>query len=399
MKKNKIQFLLIIGIILLVAGNILVQLNFAKPAETATAHNSNTIAKRCNTVKPISSKLQCWEVHFDDILKKKDTARAFQVVTEISNIDSTFSANCHDFVHRIGEVTADLYMDNTNVSFSKNASSCGFGFYHGFMGSLLKENISIEEISTLCEKISKEFPVSVEDACYHGIGHGTFALSSPEMNNDKDQMIQKALELCEQITNKEINVSRCVSGLFMEATVGEYSISLDKNDPLSFCFRQQPQYQLDCFTQMNGALLILSQNNFNKAASYIEEIPNEHYAIEAIQTLTANYVLSTNENYREVIHKCGQLQERLYTSCIKGIILSILLNEQPEGSFNEAMNFCINDLSSEKEKNQCLEYTLQQGKNMNSKDSVRELCAVLSREKNISCDKIEADSNRITYVL
>ena len=360
--------------------------------DVITEDNSRDVSTKCKNIETMSTKLQCWEVLFTNILEKKHTAEAFQLISDLSTTDATFSSNCHDFAHRIGEVSALTYIQQKNISFPEKASYCGYGFYHGFMGYLLKNKIPVKNIALLCQQIKKTQPLSVEDACYHGIGHGSFALSSSEIRNNPEKAIEKALQTCEEIEDTTLNVSRCASGIFMEVTSGEYKVKLDQTHPLNLCYQQKERYQIHCFTQMNGALLAITNNNYIKAARYIEEIPSDHYAIEAIETLTANYILSTKDNLKSVVIKCKQLQDRIYISCIRGIALGTLLDGVPEAAFNKAVKYCLHDLDSEDTKNSCLEYTLQHGKYMYDKNQLDKFCDSLLKEEDFICDNINIES-------
>ena len=243
----------------------------------------------------------------------------------------------------LGETAYERYLETGAFPIQPEVTYCGYGFYHGFMSKLLAAPGAPALARELCGRVASALPPILIDACYHGVGHGALSVAAGIPADDVQDAIDRALNLCSSSADSEPHYLRCASGAFMQfavyVTEGEPGFGVDPDDPLALCRRHREREKNDCYTQMQVVLNWLTGNDLARAARYVEGIPEDGYAIEAIQTLAGSPAHRTVDAAAEV-HTCRGLQERLRLPCIQGLALRFLLGGTPGSEYRDAILFC-----------------------------------------------------------
>lgn len=383
-------------LILIIAAEILVFLLVKKEyflSRLPTFNNSfqqSISQKSCQDIPETVSKYQCWEELLELILKEKGIKDAFLVFDDLYRTERQFASGCHGYAHRLGEITYQLLIKGQDFDFPPQTAYCGYGFYHG-LTELLIQTKGPKEAGKLCDSKKSEITQVLYDACYHGIGHGALSQTAQsDVWGNPQEMVNSALNLCQEATNDSIQKSRCASGAFMELgnnfSEGKLQLTSLRNDPLSICRQQQDFGKMDCYTQMNGVLNSVAGGRLKESAKFVEAIDEDKYAIEAIITLAAPTIDITNPDYTDDIQVCRNLQKRLHLPCIKGLVLGFMLRGQPGIEYEQAIKFCKLSTFSEDERESCNELLLRHSSEMYSKDTMKIICSqVESQHKQFYC--------------
>jgi hypothetical protein len=322
---------------------------------------------------------------------------SFDVLSRLYNEEPSFSAFCHDITHRIGEAAYFLFSRNENFAVTPKTAYCSYGFYHGFMESLLSRTGDLKKTREFCEYVDKQLADKAPDAtlqCYHGIGHGAadiiVAKERSTWGNER-KMVGPALKICEETARTQTQMSRCATGVYNAIavfyTTNQYQLSMNKNDPLWLCHEQPEKYKAECYLSMNTALLAFTGLDFSKAARYIEDIAEDDHAMRAILNLAAPMGTKNMnvKDHTEQITACRSLQERLRNPCIQGYAFGFLEHGEPGVEYIKPLNFCEQDVLREDEQVSCFEYIFSYLRLWYPREKATRICETFEGERRDFC--------------
>ena len=304
--------------------------------------------------------LACWEEMIQVALEQKGIQGAFNLLDKLYHTQPVFAKNCHDYAHWIGQYSYIYYYSKTGkLNLTKDATICGNGFYHGFMETFVRVNPDPAASRKFCEYVRKQVGNASADSCYHGIGHGLIGLDPNTWGNEL-LSAKDSLRRCEQITSNKNNLANCESGVFAniatyEAT-GEYSLKINKKNPLLLCFELADKYKQTCFQGMRIALDYVYNGNIDKEIAYILNIKNKQYQTYLIQAIAGDEMYQTigHWNFDKEIQRCQALPDYLYHYCLDSFIGQVIEISGAADGVNEGNIFCSSDMLSAADKNYCL---------------------------------------------
>lgn len=354
--------------------------------------NSNTLGltlkEKC---KQASDQIDqnCLEDSLRITVREGKVVEAFDVVAAVY---SEGSQACHAFTHTIGEETYELFSKKKDFQLSPKTAYCAYGFYHGFMERLVQKTKNLKQANIFCDLVDQKLAAYASDAklqCYHGIGHGTATAHDPRILGSEEAILTPALELCEKASTNDPQLYRCASGAFNALALyyisGEYNLPLDRNDPLRLCHKQQDRYKYSCYGNMNILLTYLTKNDLAKAASYIEKIEEDNFAIWAIPYLSAAVASERSKDAKDLVMVCRFLQIRLQLPCVEGIVHGLIEHGNPDLEYVAALQFCRSYDLTPKEKLACFNHAFGYLTTIYSKDKVLQICQEIEEPYTKSC--------------
>lgn len=328
--------------------------------------------------------VECWEEKLFLALDTNGVDAAFELMADLYVSEARFPMHCHGIAHDIGIRAYGQFLKNKDSILTQKAAYCANGFYHGFMEALLTVTRDPEEAREFCAYVDEKLSSKTPDAslqCYHGIGHGAIdiTIASYESGQDERFLVKQALQFCEEVSDTSQQLYRCASGTFNGIAnfyiSGEFNLSVNEEDPLWLCNEQPERYRYSCYGNMNSALWWIGRGDFGKSAKFIENIPEDKYAISAIQYLSRLAVLEIAErSHEEAIMACRALQERLYLPCINGFVNGYLEHGIPEAEHKQAFGFCRSVVMTQEERESCFKHTLSVLGGWYDIEKVRQIC-------------------------
>lgn len=341
-----------------------------------------------------SSPGQCWSDAIDVVMEKKGIGAAFESVALLYDTEPSFGEGCHSFTHKVGAEAYKRFAQKQDFAISPKTAYCGYGFYHGFMETLLQDSGDFEQARKFCAYVDEKLADMTPDAnlqCYHGIGHGTVNDHNRKDWGNERALIRPALEICEQVSKTILQLYRCASGVFNGIAIfyieGEYGLVLKKDDPLWVCREQKKEYQQACYGNMNVALLAMTQQDFLKAARFIEKIIPDDEAIKAIRYLAAPFGAQRQRqtNFVSEINDCRSLQSRLRLTCIQGFSFGMLEHGPPGNEYIKPLEFCgLKDLD-ESEQKACFDYIFSYLGIWYPKEKAEHICTTVASSRVEHC--------------
>jgi hypothetical protein len=365
MKNRKFIFLIILVVIL-----IEVYLLWGQSLKQNVSAVNQPPVNNCLNLEN-SQKLQCWDDLIESTLNTYGLERTFELFDVLFQTEPTFASSCHDYVHKLGEKAYFQFTENKDFAISSKSSYCGYGFYHGFMETLLQKTGDMEQARSFCDYVDTKLKKETSDAggaCYHGIGHGTVDGSDPRAWGDPLAMVKPALELCEGISNDENppprygKLFRCSSGAFNGLEIlmdsSQYKLTPNKEDPFFICRTQPKRYLEACYTQFVVMLMQVTGSDFEASAEIIDTIPEDEYALPTLGSLVVEKARLGQANHTETVNFCRNLPTRFHQSCIAYYSEGFLKYGPPQEEYKEALNFCQFNSLTEDERKSCYDRVL-----------------------------------------
>ena len=339
----------------------------------------------------------CWEDTLLATLDEDGLEKTFDVLAQLYSEEKEFPSSCHYLTHNIGIAAYKHYLNDKDSVLTPKASYCANGFYHGFMEAFFTANRNLEEAKEFCTYVGKTLAQKAPDAelqCYHGVGHGAIETSLASLRREKneEEIIKPALQICEEISNAQDKLYRCASGVFNTIanfyTTGEFDLKVNTKDPLWLCDKQPKEYKESCYGNMNTILAWLSGEDFQKAARFVEQIPEEKQAISAIRYLSNIYtILLARDNHENAVSGCRAIKEYLHVPCIEGFAHGFLEQGIPGKEYVEALNFCRSPVLTVEERDICFKYALRLD-GWYSISKTREICKTVEPEYQKYCSNL-----------
>jgi len=324
-------------------------------SEKGSADGSGAMAETCRSG---AYEKQCWEELISTTLQIKGVETALDILYDNQ---AYFANNCHDLAHTIGESAYRVFSQGKAMVLTPKTYYCGYGFYHGFMETLMQTTGSVEQAREFCAYAEKQLAGQTGDAggsCYHGIGHGTVDGGDPRSWGDAKAVIAPGLEICERVGSTDTQIDRCASGVFNSLAIAynssSYGFSLPRENPYGICEEQVRHYfKKPCYEEMNTTVIRLG-NSFAQSARYVEDIADDVYANHAIESLASYAVFShPSRNNEDIIFDCRSLQQRLRFACIRGFAGGLVEHAAPESEYVESLAFCSSSVLTQEEHHKC----------------------------------------------
>ncbi len=354
---------------------------------------SSSIA-RCEA--EASKKQQCFENIIVDEAKQRGISRALDLLGELYAQDHEFATYCHGNTHQLGVLAYDKFKQGKNFSLSSKTSYCGFGFYHGFLETLLADRGDLSEARRFCEYVDNKLRATVSGvsfACYHGIGHGVVDGSDPSRWGDVNAYIKPGLALCDTLGEIEEHKARCASGVFNALAVAytnpKYRLKANPKDPYAICRAQEKLYvRKACYDQMNG-YVVATTSTFEEALKVAAESSEAQLKLTAVETVAGYTALRALANIRplpQYLADCSALTTALRDICVRGFAVGLIEFGKPEDEYSVALNVCAQ--SGENEKMCLLGVTMAVHDRLSpemQKKLCRDIAQIAGREKGEEC--------------
>ncbi len=347
-------------------------------------------------VQPVCDSDVCWQTAIKKILHSHGVDGALTVLATAYDNNPAFSGTCHDLTHFIGKEAYNLFIRNKDFSVSPKTAYCSYGFYHGFMETLVSRKGDMQLARKFCDYVDQQITKVSPDAvfqCFHGIGHGTVNNHDPATWGNEQAMIDPALALCEQVSVTAEERSRCATGVYNGIALfynnREYNLKFDERDPLRICRTQKAEYQDACYISLNISVLAITAGDITRAAKFIEPIPDDVVAQHAMINLAAP-VGSSHMNatdHRETIAKCRGVQPRLREACIQGYAYGFLEQGQPEQEYKKPVEFCTTAPLTPNERQACYDYIFSYLQQWYSAEKNIQICAEVPQSVQDLCRK------------
>lgn len=206
-------------------------------------------------------KIDCWLELATAFVRKGDISGAFSVFSYLYNTYPYFGASgCHLHAHRLGDAAYYEYyvvQDKSlaDMELPQETTSCGYGFFHGFIEHLIQDRPDPAFVTKTCEYLRGRLSPTMRDIatiCYHASGHGFIqsigdSLAKRNWGNISD-MVTLPLTNCEKLRSAgDGGIEDCREGIFNVLSdwmsVENFGLKFDFVHPFKVCDALTPRWQ------------------------------------------------------------------------------------------------------------------------------------------------------------
>ncbi|MDP3725914.1 MAG: hypothetical protein Q8R36_01820 [bacterium] len=350
---------------------------------------------------------QCFAEEIEKVLKTGGLSAAFDALIVFSKQDANFATACHGNVHEIGKAAYYRYADGEKIEYTPKMSYCGYGFFHGFMETLLIETGDFNKAVEFCTSFDENFKSTISggtNACFHGIGHGAVDGSDPRVWDDPSLMIREAMGLCAQLPKENYAQHLCETGAYNSLEIlsqdSKYDLKSLSADPYAFCSHEPRSRRGGCYTNMIPAVLIIFHNDFKKVIQYmLPQITNpddltignarvDEMAILALFHEFIRLYFNKPEEIGNAIELCREFEsDRLHFACIQGLSGGHMKYDTPESAYENWRALCENSSLHEDERRACFEHVLSRISLWYESDRAKRICQSVPKQYQNYCPK------------
>ncbi|MCH7883369.1 hypothetical protein IIA95_03060 [Patescibacteria group bacterium] len=328
---------------------------------------------------------KCFDELIKHIVKKEGIEAAYAFFTK-KFASGKLPAACHWTAHQIGEAAYEIFREGETFPITYATSYCAYGFYHGFLESLLRENPDVDYALSFCERVEEQLGERGLWNCYHGIGHGfTEDPPDPLVWGDFEAMIKPGIEMCEFLFGDSFrDLSLCLTGVFTVpagfALEGKYGLSLDLEDPFTYCQSQPYRYHKACYGEFAPKLANIIDSDFSRLPKYIEKIKDEktrRLVLWVVPSVMMERDIMNND-HSSYIYGCREnFTGRLRNICFGGAILGFFPHGEPERQYVKLLRFCASGAWSSDEQELCYAEALRQMRQRYTHEKMNKICELV----------------------
>ncbi|MDP2736042.1 MAG: hypothetical protein Q8P12_07630 [bacterium] len=327
---------------------------------------------------------RCTYEKVEHLAEQEGVDAAFQLFKE--TYASGANLVCHWTAHLIGEVAFEEYLKGHMFNITNETSYCGYGFYHGFMELMLRENPDPALAISFCEDVGAVLGEEGRDNCYHGIGHGFTEEPPPQWTwGDGMAMAEPGLGVCERLLgDTAYKWETCATGVFTVIAgfhyKDQYDLSVEEAvDPFRFCREEVPErYQTAChgeFAPKLDKVLFWDVTRIPALTDGIKDGRTREYAIRAIVGGMLQRDVTDEASYEKYVLGCRAFSRpEDKESCRRGAVWGFWLHGVPEEEYKRMLTLCGLPLLTQEERSFCYEVSFERFNAVYEQSKVQAVC-------------------------
>lgn len=354
----------------------------------------------------LSGKRDCWDDALAKELREEGAASAFRKFSEFYSSDPDFlQIGCHIIAHRMGDVAYGEYVkygnDLSKLEFPPESLYCGYGYYHGILEHMIRDNPDFEKADAFCKDLIAEYEDTVPRIrlnCYHAIGHG-FIPEPKEVEEwgDPYAITAPAHEACRRIEDNHERIE-CLQGSFNVLADwmwnNQFGFRMPPEDPMGICATfPDRQVQQACYYELSMKVIPLGGDDINEIyRKFASGIADDEFAGMIINSAMAGItgVNIGKDDFVPLLKECRALPGRVEVECLKGLTGGFVAHGPPEKEWEKAVGFCTDPALTAAEKEVCYFNIFRTFHGVYPADKVAQICLLIEPEYRDHCAPTES---------
>lgn len=343
-----------------------------------------------------NARVTCWKDLFETVIKTRGIASALTLMGELNQQDKRFVENCHDITHTIGLRAYELFSRHKPFGLNERTAYCSFGFYHGFMETLVIRSGDPAKAREFCTYVGTQLKDKIPDAyyaCFHGIGHGWANVHDQQNWGNEHAIVDPALALCEQVADPADSeqLLRCATGVFDSVSLAYYNglagLTMRADNPLWLCQEQPERYKGACYRDLMPAVLWYGEYDLARAAQIVERHAESDYAEIAMMTLADDSVrfIPEGKSAVDLLPVCRKRRSDLVSACVLGLGHGAVQFGIADREYESGFAFCRHDGLTQAERTECYTSVLQFATQRYSREKAAAVCGQAPAEYRSHC--------------
>lgn len=366
---------------------------------TAAMQETNLDINACSKL-PLSEKQQCWDNMLQEVLKTKGLDAAFDYFVKLYKTEPEIPKECHGWGHILGKAGYQIYKEGKGLPLQPETAYCGYGYFHGFIGELIKDTGDVTQTRAFCDYVVAELKNqldSIANNCVHGVGHGvaSMLIEEPENSGNLDIITKKGLSICEQIFEKKEDLSNCYDGVFNESSLEVFNSNyglvfktyVPEGNPFWYCQKQEERYKASCYFEFSGMFGHIFNNDVAAGTAYaLKNITNLHTQGEkVIARIAADRIQESivNTTHEDSIKACAEVPDYLADACFGGILNGFIQHGEPGNLHEKGYSFCDEASLSISQTDRCYAGLTSALISIYSKEQMKAACEYIKPKRDI----------------
>ncbi|MBP9757327.1 MAG: hypothetical protein KBD06_01890 [Candidatus Pacebacteria bacterium] len=351
-----------------------------RPGESAEECLSQTATSSPNSIA------ECWAIDIIETLQTKGLPAAFDMFALLYEHNPSFRGlSCHDAGHILGAAAYKQYENDHKAIDRPETSYCGYGFYHGFMETMLREQGQFAEVRAYCEALKTDGQLNnPSGACFHGVGHAAFDSLPGDIWGNDVQMVSAAGRVCEQALVGIPERAQCLDGVFnalaVAASARTYGLTFDTTDPMELCRMQNNDYRIGCYKELGIGFIRERSMDRRETMTFIRSFKDTEAEAEALlgymgdEAARAVRTLDLSA-FHSFCTTLPSATERL--GCERGVLSGLRQAGEPGKEFEVMFDYCaLHPVGTERTR--CYSFAILQTKDISSdKAAFRKACLAI----------------------
>lgn len=343
-------------------------------------------------------KQQCWDEQLEQVLKRDGLDSAFEYFIQLYQTEPEVPKECHGWGHLLGKAGYELYKNKVDMSLKPEAAYCGYGYFHGFIGELIKDTGDVAKTKEFCTYVVNELQnklPSIKENCVHGVGHGvaSMLIEEPENWGKLQQVINMGTSICEQIYSDESDLANCYDGVFNESHLdlfnSRYGLSFDEfqkhNDPFWYCKQQEDRHKESCYFEFSGIFWKVFNKDIVAATRFtLENVEDlQLRGKKVIGKIAADRIQDSiiYTDHSDSVAACNIVPKYLYESCFRGILNGFIQHGEPGNLHQRGYLFCGEPSLNDNQSKMCYEYFTEMLSYVYTEEQKKKACIYISKDK------------------
>lgn len=305
--------------------------------------------------------VDCWlQITFDKV-RANNLAGAFLLFERMYDTYPYFgSSGCHQHAHKIGDTSYyELYLSEgrtlQTMDFPQETTSCGYGFFHGFIEHLIQDRPEPAFVTQSCEYLRDRLSAtmgSIAIICYHASGHG-FIMAKAGRLTEKEwgnalAIVPEPLRACESIpVASEREIEDCRQGVFNVISdwmaLNDYGLHFDFTDPFAVCNALQRSWRHACYYELGMKLGGEHKDDPEKAVDMVQSITDPQLREVALGVMVAGMMQrqAPLDGYKAVFESCTRIENNeLFRVCIYSAASGMMEHGSPGKEYEKLVPTC-----------------------------------------------------------
>jgi plastocyanin len=227
----------------------------------------------------------CWGQTLMQVIRDEGVAAAFEAIEPMHSTPE-FEQQCHDVMHILGQATyGDFIEDPDRVQTNPLTTACGYGFYHGFIETMLVDlgRGDMRTAHDYCESLATTQGLGTDsaqgrasEACYHGVGHALFDTIDSSLWGSARRMVSSVTRECERLTENPMKQEICMSGVYNSLANAfanrDYYLAFEAGSD-RICAEEPFRYQHRCYIEVSTSMLRNLKYDYDTSIAHIRSLP------------------------------------------------------------------------------------------------------------------------------
>lgn len=308
-----------------------------------------------------AEKINCWLQIVFDRLRSEGLVSAYRAFSYLYETRPIFGASgCHQHAHKVGDtayyelfVAGGLTLEEMN--FPQETTSCGYGFFHGFVEHLIQDHPDGAYVTKTCEYLRERYSESMRDIgiiCYHASGHG-FTISKADTLTKSEwgnmyALVEEPLLSCESlpdISSREIE--DCREGVFNVISdwmvLEDLGLSFDYEEPFKLCNTLLERWKHACYYELGMKLEPVIGDEPTEAEKFVRNIGDTDLRETVFGVMIAGMMQrqAPLNGYEEVLGGClNVVDATLMHICVRSLVNGMMEHGSPGKEYEKILPLC-----------------------------------------------------------